>query len=77
MDTWLVAGVLSVALLFASKMTNAVDVAISGVHEQTFDFDIPALPLRSATEAFARRIGGHTYIGHETRVHRTRCPLPS
>jgi len=65
MDTWLVAGVLSVAL-FASKMTNAADVSIPGVQEQAFDFDIPALPLRSATEAFARRIGGHTYIGHET-----------
>jgi outer membrane receptor protein involved in Fe transport len=63
---WPVAGVLGVALLFGWNITNAVEVSVSGADEETFDFDIPALPLRSAAEAFAKRIGHDTYIGHET-----------
>jgi iron complex outermembrane recepter protein len=65
MDTWQVAGVLGVALLFAWGITNAVDVSVPAASvRDTFDFDIPAQPLRGATQAFARRIGRDTYIGH-------------
>lgn len=66
MDRWRqVAGVFGVALLFGSKVTNAVDLTIPGIPaDRTFDFDIPALPLRSAAETFARLIGGDIYIGH-------------
>jgi iron complex outermembrane receptor protein len=66
MDTWLVAGVLGGALLFGSQITDADEVSLPGAGEaETFDFDIPALPLRSAAESFAKLIGRDTYIGHE------------
>jgi iron complex outermembrane receptor protein len=64
MDTWLVAGVLGGALLFGSQIANADEVSLPGEAE-TFDFDIPAMPLRRAAESFAKRIGRDTYIGHE------------
>ncbi|GFE83689.1 hypothetical protein GCM10011487_56890 [Steroidobacter agaridevorans] len=64
MDTWQVAGVLGVALLLGWGVTNAVDVSVPADDGDTFDFDIPALPLRSATQAFAKHIGRDTYIGH-------------
>lgn len=67
MDTWRqVAGVLGVALLFGGAITNAADLRMSGADAaETFDFDIPALPLRGAAETFARLTGGDIYIGHE------------
>lgn len=63
---WQAASILGVALLFGWEATNAGEVSDAGGDEQqTFDFDIPALPLASAAEAFARRTGRRTYIGHE------------
>jgi outer membrane receptor protein involved in Fe transport len=65
MDTWQVAGVLAVTLLFGRGVTNAAEVSAPAAdRNDTFDFDIPALPLRNATQAFAKRIGRDTYIGH-------------